>query len=301
MRPSIKRTLTGLLMVGALAFTAVGADARGGGGGGGGHGGGGGGGAFVGGGGGFGGGGFGSGGFHGGGFGSGGLHGGELGGGFHQGGGFQANTSHSGHFGHDHYFRNRGFGDYDYWRLLRLAISDLEGWVLWATGTSTRRSTGCRLRSICGAGKPAKPAKTRLSRDAAECSFRALPTVLIAVPVAFGGDCLINAVAAAEEQKREILSCDHRSNDHLPGFSSRALWPSAFWAECAATPTAQTPLIGIVGGNPGSSVGSIPYNQGIPYNEGGYQGGGYRANTGHSHQHDYRGYGPYNGGYYHGY
>ena len=130
MRPSIKRTLTGLLMVGALAFTAVGADARGGGGGGGGHGGGGGGGAFVGGGGGFGGGGFGGGGFHGGGFGGGGFHGGEFGGGFHQGGGFQANASHSGHFGHDHVPQPR-FRRLRLWRLLRLAISDLEGWVLW--------------------------------------------------------------------------------------------------------------------------------------------------------------------------
>src|SRR5271169_1335735 len=92
MRPSIKPTLTGLLVVGALAFTAAGADARGGGGG------------FHGGGGGFHGGGFGGGGFHGGGFGGGGFHG----------GGFQANASHAGHFGRDHRFRNRGFGDYDY-------------------------------------------------------------------------------------------------------------------------------------------------------------------------------------------
>jgi hypothetical protein len=96
MRLSIKRTLTGLLIVGALAFTAVGADARGGGGGG--HGGGGGGGAFVGGGG------FGGGGFGGGrGFG-GGFHGG---GGFREGGGFQANTAH---VGHDHGFRRGGYG-----------------------------------------------------------------------------------------------------------------------------------------------------------------------------------------------
>src|SRR5277367_6258959 len=77
MRPSIQRTLTGLLVVGALAFAAARADARGGGGGG-----------FHGGGG----------GFHGGGFG---------GGGFHEGGGFQANISH---FGHDHGFRHGGYG-----------------------------------------------------------------------------------------------------------------------------------------------------------------------------------------------
>ena len=55
-------------------------------------------------------------------------------------------------------------------------------------------------------------------------------------------------------------------------------------------------FIGIVGGNPGTSLGGIPYNRGIPYNE-----GGYRANTGHSYQHGYGGYGTYNGGYYHGY
>ena len=112
MRPSIKRTLTGLLMVGALAFTAVGADARGGGGGGGGGGGrvGGGGGGFVGGGGGFGGGGFGGGGFHGGGFGGGGFHGGGLRRWLPRAAAFKANASHSGHFGHDHRFRNRGFG-----------------------------------------------------------------------------------------------------------------------------------------------------------------------------------------------
>jgi len=57
-------------------------------------------------------------------------------------------------------------------------------------------------------------------------------------------------------------------------------------------------FIGIVGGNPGSSVG------GIPYNRGGYQGGGYRANIGRGYQHGYGGYGgygTYHGGYYHGY
>src|ERR1700675_1286304 len=76
----------------------------------------------------------------------------------------------------------------------------------------------------------------------------------------------------------------------------------------AATGNSNGPdaFIGIVGGNPGTSVGGIPYNRGIPYNEGGYQGGGYqgggyRANTGHSYQHGYGGYGTYNGGYYHGY
>ena len=78
MRTSIKRSLTGLLVVGALAFAAVGADARGGGGGG-----------FHGGGG-FSGGGFhGGGGFSGGGLAGGGFHGGGglSGGGFHGGGG----------------------------------------------------------------------------------------------------------------------------------------------------------------------------------------------------------------------
>ena len=63
-------------------------------------------------------------------------------------------------------------------------------------------------------------------------------------------------------------------------------------------------FIGIVGGNPGSSVGGIPYNEGIPYNGGGYQGGGYRANIGPGYHHGYggyRGYGTHHGGYYHGY
>ena len=62
-------------------------------------------------------------------------------------------------------------------------------------------------------------------------------------------------------------------------------------------------FIGIVGGNPGTAVGGIPYNEGV-YQGGGYQGGGYQANTGHSYQHGYGhhgGYGTYNGGYYHGY
>ena len=77
MRPSIKRSLTGLLVAGALAFSGVGADARGGGGGHGGSG---------------------MGGFTGivGGYHGGGLTGRRsfrAGGGF-QGGGFQANTGH---------------------------------------------------------------------------------------------------------------------------------------------------------------------------------------------------------------
>ena len=80
-----------------------------------------------------------------------------------------------------------------------------------------------------------------------------------------------------------------------------ALAFSAFGADARGNSNGPDAFIGIVGGNPGSSVGGIPYNQGIPYNEGGYQGGGYRANTGHGYQHGYGGYGPYNGGYYHGY
>src|ERR1700691_5939296 len=105
MRTSIKRSLAGLLMVGALALTAVGADARGGGGGGGGGGaggGGGGGGAITGGGGG-----------HGGSIGGGGFHGASPNGG----GGYQANTVHSGNrYGHGHGYGGNygGYGDADY-------------------------------------------------------------------------------------------------------------------------------------------------------------------------------------------
>ena len=79
-----------------------------------------------------------------------------------------------------------------------------------------------------------------------------------------------------------------------------ALAFSAFGADARGNSNGPDAFIGIVGGNPGTSVGGIPYNRGIPYNEGGYQGGGYRANAGHSYQHGY-GYGTYNGGYYHGY
>ena len=67
------------------------------------------------------------------------------------------------------------------------------------------------------------------------------------------------------------------------------------WRRCARQLHGPDAFIGIVGGNPGSSVGGIPYNRGI------YLGDGYRANTGHSYQHGYGGYGTYNGGYYHGY
>ena len=53
-------------------------------------------------------------------------------------------------------------------------------------------------------------------------------------------------------------------------------------------------FIGIVGGNPGSSVG------GIPYNRGSYQGGGYQADTdrhfGHTYHNDHGGYGTYDCG-----
>ena len=48
-------------------------------------------------------------------------------------------------------------------------------------------------------------------------------------------------------------------------------------------------FIGIVGGNPGASVG------GIPYNRGSYQGGGYQADTdrhfGHTYHNEHGGYG----------
>jgi hypothetical protein len=49
-------------------------------------------------------------------------------------------------------------------------------------------------------------------------------------------------------------------------------------------------FIGIVGGNPGSSVGGIPYNRGI------YQGGGYQANFGRIYRSDHGGNGAYDGG-----
>ena len=49
-------------------------------------------------------------------------------------------------------------------------------------------------------------------------------------------------------------------------------------------------FIGIVGGNPGASVGGIPYNRGI------YQGGGYQANFGRIYHNDHGGNGPYGGG-----
>ena len=48
--------------------------------------------------------------------------------------------------------------------------------------------------------------------------------------------------------------------------------------------------IGIVGGNPGSSVGGIPYIRGI------YQGGGYQANFGRIYHNDHGGNGAYDGG-----
>jgi hypothetical protein len=74
-----------------------------------------------------------------------------------------------------------------------------------------------------------------------------------------------------------------------------ALAFSAFGAYARGNANGPDAFIGIVGGNPGSSVGGIPYNRGI------YQGDGYRANTGPSYQRGYGGYGTYNGGYYHGY
>ena len=55
-------------------------------------------------------------------------------------------------------------------------------------------------------------------------------------------------------------------------------------------------FIGIVGGNPGSSKGDIPYNRGISY-----PGDGYPANTdrhfGYTYHNDHSGYGTYDGGY----
>jgi hypothetical protein len=54
-------------------------------------------------------------------------------------------------------------------------------------------------------------------------------------------------------------------------------------------------FIGIVGGSP------QPYNYSA---SGDYQGGGYQANTGHLYRNGHGGqggYGPYDGGYYHGY
>ena len=55
-------------------------------------------------------------------------------------------------------------------------------------------------------------------------------------------------------------------------------------------------FIGIVGGNPGSSKGNIPYNRGISY-----PGDDYRANTdrhfGHTDHNSQGGYGTYHGGY----
>jgi hypothetical protein len=49
-------------------------------------------------------------------------------------------------------------------------------------------------------------------------------------------------------------------------------------------------FIGIVGGNPGASVGGIPYNRGI------YPGGGYQANFGRIYHNDHGGNGAYDGG-----
>jgi hypothetical protein len=62
------------------------------------------------------------------------------------------------------------------------------------------------------------------------------------------------------------------------------------WAPLVAIPTALTRFIGIVGGNPGTSVGGIPYNRGI------YPGGGYQANFGRIYHNDPGGNGAYDGG-----
>ena len=116
-------------------------------------------------------------------------------------------------------------------------------------------------------------------------------------PYAFGGDCLIGAVA----EKGSFIMRPSIKRSLTGLLIASALAFSAFGADARGNSNGPDAFIGIVGGNPGSSLGGIPYNRGIPYNEGGYQGGGYRADTGHSYQHDYGGYGPYNGGYYHGY
>jgi hypothetical protein len=60
----------------------------------------------------------------------------------------------------------------------------------------------------------------------------------------------------------------------------------------AATGNSNGPdaFIGIVGGNPGGSVGGIPYNRGI------YPGGGYQANFGRIYHNDHGGNGAYDGG-----
>jgi hypothetical protein len=60
----------------------------------------------------------------------------------------------------------------------------------------------------------------------------------------------------------------------------------------AATGNSNGPdaFIGIVGGNPGASVGGIPYNRGI------YPGGGYQANFGRIYHNDDGGNRAYDGG-----
>ena len=71
-----------------------------------------------------------------------------------------------------------------------------------------------------------------------------------------------------------------------------ALALSAVGADAAATGNSNGPdaFIGIVGGNPGSSVGGIPYNR-----------GGYPADTdrhfGHTYHNDHGGYNTYDRGY----
>jgi hypothetical protein len=69
-----------------------------------------------------------------------------------------------------------------------------------------------------------------------------------------------------------------------------ALAFGAFGAYARGNANGPDAFIGIVGGNPGSSVGGIPYNR-----------GGYPADTdrhfGHTYHNDHGGYGTYNGGY----
>ena len=75
-----------------------------------------------------------------------------------------------------------------------------------------------------------------------------------------------------------------------------ALAFSAAGADAMGNSNGPDAFIGIVGGNPGSSKGGIPYNRGIMY-----PGYGYPADTdrhfGQTYHNDHGGYGTYNGGY----
>ena len=69
-----------------------------------------------------------------------------------------------------------------------------------------------------------------------------------------------------------------------------ALAFSAAGADAMGNSNGPDAFIGIVGGNPGASVGGIPYNRGI------YPGGGYQANFGRIYHNDHGGNGAYGGG-----